>query len=46
MTCICSQFPPLELDRRSIKKRMKATAAILKPLQLLAENEALRLKLL
>ena len=45
MDCTCSQFPPLELDRRSIRKRMKATAAILKPLELLAENEALKLKL-
>ena len=46
MDCTCSQFPPLEFNRRSVSKRIKATAAILKPLKLLAENEALKLKLL
>jgi hypothetical protein len=46
MNCTCAQFPPLELDRRSINKRSKATAAIIKPLVLLAKNESLKLKLL
>ncbi|MCI1187033.1 hypothetical protein MON38_06350 [Hymenobacter sp. DH14] len=46
MNCTCFQYSALELDRRSINKRIKATAAILKPLVLLAENPTLRLKLL
>lgn len=46
MACTCSQFPPLELRRPSINKRIKATAAILKPLLLLAESDATGLKLL
>ena len=46
MDCICSQFPPLDLDRRSIRKRLKATSVILKPMGLLAESETAGLKLL
>ena len=46
MDCTCSQFSPLALDRSSINKRIKATAAILKPLTLLAESDAPKLKLL
>ena len=45
MNCTCSHYPALELDRRSINKRSKATPAILKPLVLLAENGILKLKL-
>lgn len=46
MNCTCAQYAPLELDRPSIKKRIKATPAILKPLVLLAESEAAGLRLL
>ena len=46
MECTCPQFSPLELDRRSISKRIKVTAAILKPLELLVESDVFKLKLL
>jgi hypothetical protein len=46
MPCTCSKYPPLDLSRASINKRIKATQAILKPLVLLAANEDSKLKLL
>lgn len=46
MNCTCAQHLPLELSRSSIKKRIKASKAILKPLVLLAQTEPLQLKLL
>lgn len=45
MNCTCSQYLPLELDRKSINKRIKATKAVLKPLVLLAASDAFKLKL-
>jgi hypothetical protein len=46
MKCTCPQFTPLELTRKSINKRIKASKAILKSLVLLATSEASALKLL
>jgi hypothetical protein len=46
MPCSCSRYPPLELTRARINKRIKATKAILKPLVLLATHDAAKLKLL
>lgn len=45
MHCTCSQYLPLDLSRTSISKRIKATKTILKPLALLATNDAFKLKL-
>ncbi|MBF9220208.1 hypothetical protein [Hymenobacter ruricola] len=46
MPCVCSQYPPLELTRAAINKRIKATPALLKPLGLLVTHAAAKLKLL
>ena len=46
MDCTCSHYSPLNFERRSINIRIKATAAILKPLRLLVESDAAGLKLL
>ncbi|MGI4884625.1 MAG: hypothetical protein ACRYFR_06660 [Janthinobacterium lividum] len=45
MHCTCSQYPPLDLSRASINKRIRDTKAILKPLVLLAVSGASKLKL-
>ena len=44
-SCNCSVFKPLELDRRSIKRRMKESPSLEKRLVRLAENPDLRLSL-
>ena len=46
MICPCSQFFPLELNRNSIDKRIKASKTILKSLVPIAENDLTLLKLL
>jgi hypothetical protein len=46
MHCTCAQFAPLELTRKEINKRIKASKAILKTLVLLADNITSSRKLL
>lgn len=45
MSCDCSTYQPLELDRPSINKRIKASKAIMKRLEPLATNADLRVTL-
>lgn len=45
MSCDCSDYPPIELDRRSINRRIKQSPKIRKRLSLVAENPELRLYL-
>jgi hypothetical protein len=45
MSCDCSQFQPIELDRRSINRRIKQSPAIRKRLIQIAENAELRIYL-
>ena len=45
MPCNCPQFTPLELDRKSINKRIKQSPAVRRRLTCLAENKDLRIYL-
>ncbi len=45
MSCDCAQFPPIELDRKSITRRIKQSPLIRKQLELIAEHLRLRLYL-
>ena len=45
MTCDCTQFQPIELERASINRRIKQSAAIRKRLTQIAEHPDLRLYL-
>lgn len=45
MTCDCKQFQPIELDRKSINRRIKQSPAIRKNLMQIAEHTGLRLYL-
>jgi hypothetical protein len=43
MPCECSQFKPIQLDRRSINRRIKESPSIRKRLTQIAEHTGLRL---
>lgn len=45
MPCDCAEYPPIELDRKSINRRIKQSKAIRKRLTQIAENTSLRLYL-
>jgi hypothetical protein len=45
MHCDCAQFQPIELDRKSVTRRIKESRAIRKRLTQIAENADLRLYL-
>lgn len=45
MSCACSQHQPIELDRKSITKRIRESGAIKSSLQIIDENLQLRLSL-
>jgi hypothetical protein len=45
MPCNCAEYQPIELDRQSINRRIKESAAIRKRITLLSENTGLRLYL-
>lgn len=43
MSCDCKNFPPIELDRQSITRRIKESKAIRKRLTQIAENAEIRI---
>src|SRR5688572_19063561 len=45
MTCDCSKYQPIELDRKSVNRRIKESAAIQRGLTQLADNPELRIAL-